>query len=126
MPTPVAWPVSVRTKTLQESYTPLPPKALTESSMERGHKLRRSATGTPEEHKIRLRLPTAEFADLETWFEQTNPVGSLEFYFPHPRTRQMRRCQIIPQDKRPYLPSKAPGQNWYIDMTLRIYPGAVT
>lgn len=114
----------MRTRVLEQNYQPLPPKQLVETEMERGHKLRRTATGTPEEHTIRLRLPLSEFTTFEGWFKDTgaNPAGALQFKFPHPRTLAEKTVQIIPQDRRPYTPSKAPGQNWFVDMTIRIYP----
>lgn len=118
------WPVGVRTKVLIQNYQALPAKQVIESEMERGHKLRRTATGTPEEHSIRLRLPEAEFLTFENWFKDTggNPAGTLQFLFPHPRTHLPRTVQIIPQDGRAYSPSVAPGLNWFVDLNLRIYP----
>ena len=118
------WPATVRTRVLEQNYQFQPAKQLVESEMERGHKLRRTATGTPEEHTIRLRLPLSEFQTFEDWFKDDggNPGGASQFSFPHPRTQDPKTVQIIPQDGRPFVPSLAPGLNWFVDLTIRIYP----
>lgn len=118
----ITWPAGVRKKTLKPGYKPSGARNLIETQMERGHKLRRVATGTPEIHKCRLRLPTSELDLLETWLKDTNPAGAQLFTFPHPRTGIDHECQFVPKDGAAIDPNIAPGENWFVDFEIRIYP----
>lgn len=120
----IAWPSGVRTKIRVDDYDPSPPQNLTESPMERGQKLRVVATGTPEIHKCSLRLPTSELSLLEAWIAPSgaNPYGAQRFTFPHPRTGIDHECQFVPQDRKAFDYTPAPGKNWFVKIDLRIYP----
>ena len=118
----IAWPENVPTHVRKSGYQLLPPETLLESEMERGHKLRRLATGTPEIHTCPIRMTYGQLESFETWLSDINPAGSLRFNFPHPITKAQRPAQIIPEDGRPYQLSPMPGRHWLVTIKLRLYP----
>lgn len=117
-----SWPATVPDKVRRDGYEFTPANELLESEMERGHKLRRIASGTPEIHKCRIRVSWAQLQAFTDWLNVTLAGGSLPFLFPHPITRAQKTCQFIPDQGVPYKASPQPGRHWFLDFSIRVYP----
>ena len=122
MTAPVAWPAGVPKKSRRDGFAVKPPRTLLRSEMERGHKTRRVATGTPREYRIRIRMSWAELDLFETWYETTNGHGALPFLFPHPRTQVDKTCGFIPDnDGRAYALTPHTGRYWFVEFDMELF-----
>ena len=118
----VPWPPGVPTTLLRQGFGHTPPDNLLRSDMERGHKQRRTATGTPERVSGALRLKAADYLTFKSFVETDLVSGSLRFDFPHPDTAVSHECRFVAENRIPYSVSRLAAGARLVTFTLEIFP----
>lgn len=120
MPLPI-WPPAVRGssgRVLKDGFQPTPADNIIRSETEQAPKTRRRSTARLRVDSFRLRLPRAEFEAFEDWVADDLKDGTLWFYWVPPRRSFGVKARFIDQDGRPFQPSTAPGDNYFVSLSI--------
>lgn len=123
MPLPV-WPTAVRggdRRVLKDGFTPLPADNILRSETDQGAKTRRRSTARRHVDSFRLRLPRSEFEAFENWVADDLKDGTKWFVWQPPRRTFPVKARFIEQDGRPFQPSTAPGDNYFVALSIEYF-----
>lgn len=117
----VAWPATVPTDVLEDSFAESPPENTIRSPMETGPaKLRRRATSAVRPVSWRQNLTTAQVADVDTFAVTTTKNGSIDFTRAHPRTGSSVTMRFLAMPS--YAPAAGTPGRWLVSFSCEVLP----
>ena len=121
---PIAWPATVPSGALADSFAERPGQSVLTTAMAAGPaKKRRRTTAAPAELDVTLLLDPIEVDDFQAWFDGPLAGGALSFDFTHPRTRAPVTCRMRGDAVPVFKPvSGQRGTLWHVVLQLEVLP----